>query len=113
MKIVDTSNSEHYKWGDNCDGWHLLKNNQLSVIEEIVPSGSSEVLHYHSLSQQFFYIKSGIATIEVDGNIQKLSANQGINIPANTPHKFMNTDTEPTVFLVISTPPSHGDRTNL
>lgn len=23
--------AEHYIWGDNCDGWHLVKNQDLSV----------------------------------------------------------------------------------
>ena len=27
-KIIDIDNAEHYNWGDNCDGWHLLKNDK-------------------------------------------------------------------------------------
>jgi len=26
--------AEHYIWGDQCDGWHLVKNNDLSIIHE-------------------------------------------------------------------------------
>ncbi len=33
MKIVDTLSAEHYLWGNGCDGWHLLKRDDLSVIE--------------------------------------------------------------------------------
>ena len=34
-------NSEHYKWGDNCSGWHLVKTQSLSVIEELMPPKNS------------------------------------------------------------------------
>jgi oxalate decarboxylase/phosphoglucose isomerase-like protein (cupin superfamily) len=36
----------------------------LSVIEEQMPSGASEVRHYHRNAQQFFFILSGQATLE-------------------------------------------------
>ena len=32
------ANAEHYVWGDGCDGWHLLKHPDLSVIQERVPA---------------------------------------------------------------------------
>jgi hypothetical protein len=34
MQIVDRSNSEHYLWGDGCDGWHLLKRDDLLMAIE-------------------------------------------------------------------------------
>jgi len=34
---VSRDNAEHYRWGDDCDGWHLVKDTQLSVIEEFMP----------------------------------------------------------------------------
>jgi len=37
MKIKNTNNAEHYLWGDNCDGWHLLKTDSLSIIQENMP----------------------------------------------------------------------------
>ena len=30
MQIVDQSNSQYYQWKDGCDGWHLLKRDDLS-----------------------------------------------------------------------------------
>ena len=32
MNIVSIEIAEHYKWGENCDRWHLLKNSDLSII---------------------------------------------------------------------------------
>ncbi|MGA8345596.1 MAG: hypothetical protein WB781_26940, partial [Candidatus Sulfotelmatobacter sp.] len=40
---VSRENAEHYRWGVDCDGWHLVKDAQLSVIEEFMPPGAAEV----------------------------------------------------------------------
>lgn len=112
MKITSLKNSEHYMWGSNCDGWHLAKSEALSVIQERVPSGSSEVRHLHKNAEQFFYILTGIATIEVGGEVHTLEPNQGIHVPAGTAHTLSNQHEQNLEFLVISTPPSHGDRVN-
>ena len=110
MTILSTENGEHYLWGDDCSGWHLLKSKSLSIIEEMVPSGCSEVRHYHTRSQQFFYILSGVATLELEGEIFELSANQGIHVPAGKIHQLSNLDNQPLRFLVTSTPPAQSDR---
>jgi hypothetical protein len=54
--VVSLENTEHYMWGEICDGWHLLKRDDLSVIQERVPAGVVEVMHYHQFARQFFYI---------------------------------------------------------
>jgi len=112
MPPVPTSrkNAPHYVWGDNCDGWHLLQDAKLSVIEERMPPGASEVRHLHRNAQQFFFILSGQATMEASGERIVLLAGQGLAIPPGTPHQFRNHSEEPVTFLVISQPRSHGDR---
>lgn len=82
----------------------------LSVIQERVPSGCREVRHYHQQAEQFFFVLSGIASIEVDGNEYKLEAEQGIHVPAGKPHQLQNEQSHDLEFLVTSVPPSHGDR---
>ena len=79
MKSIE--NAGYYTWGDKCDGWHLLKTDSLSVIREKMPPGTSERLHYHQHAQQLFYILSGTATFEIQGNIAVLNANESIHIP--------------------------------
>jgi hypothetical protein len=32
MKPISIANAEHYLWGGDCDGWHLLQRNDLSAI---------------------------------------------------------------------------------
>jgi mannose-6-phosphate isomerase-like protein (cupin superfamily) len=67
MHSVRRAAAEHYTWGDRCDGWHLVKDERLSVIEEQMPPGTSEVLHYHGQSQQFLFVLSGEAMMSVKG----------------------------------------------
>jgi len=112
MTIVNTKNSEHYKWGNNSDGWHLLKSDSLSIIEENVPPNESEERHYHNKTQQFFYIISGIATIEISGKIFEVTAGNGLHVPAKETHQLMNKSNQNLKFLVVSQPKSHGDRIN-
>lgn len=112
MQITSIENGEHYVWGTNCDGWHLAKSETLSVIQERVPSGSSETRHLHNRAEQFFYILSGIATLEVDAVVHTLHPNQGFHVPAGIAHTLSNKHNQNLEFLVISTPPSHGDRVN-
>ena len=111
--ILSTDNAEHYTWGQNCDGWHLLKSDTLSVIQERMPPNTGEQLHYHHKAQQLFYILSGIATFEVDGVVETAGANHSIHIKPNTKHCIFNNGDVDLCFLVISEPKSHGDRVNL
>jgi mannose-6-phosphate isomerase-like protein (cupin superfamily)/N-acetylglutamate synthase-like GNAT family acetyltransferase len=103
-------NSEHYKWGNDCDGWHLLKSDELGVISEKMPSGTSETLHYHNRSQQVFYILSGEATFEIEGETVSVKPNESIHIPPKTLHRISNETAAELTFLVISEPKSQGDR---
>ena len=112
MTVVSKENSDHYVWGDNCDGWHLLKNANLHVIRESVPPGKSEKPHFHSIAQQFFFILSGKAVMELEGSDHILSIGQGIHIPAGKAHQFKNPFQEPVEFLVISNPSTRGDRSD-
>ena len=104
------SNSEHYKWGNNCDGWHLVKSESLSVIEELMPPKTQEQKHYHNYSQQFFRILSGIATFEIENTIIEIEQGNGIHIPPKTKHRIRNDQTVNLVFIVISEPTTRGDR---
>ncbi|PCE34346.1 cupin [Burkholderia ubonensis subsp. mesacidophila] len=113
MSAVSHETSEHYVWGTVCDGWHLLKQSDLSVIQERVPAGAGEVAHFHTHARQFFFVLSGTATLQFDGRSVTFGAGQGVHVPPGVKHRFANTSTEEVVFLVISSPPTAGDRTNL
>ncbi|HKI78813.1 MAG TPA: cupin domain-containing protein [Ignavibacteriaceae bacterium] len=107
---ISIKNAEHYNWGKNCDGSHLLNNKNLSVIQEKVPPGKSEVKHFHSILHQFFFILEGEGTIEIENKEVILQKNKGLEIPSGIPHKFRNNSKKDVIFLVITSPKSHGDR---
>jgi mannose-6-phosphate isomerase-like protein (cupin superfamily) len=109
MKISKI-NAEHYLWGDHCDGWHLVKNDDLSIIHERMPPNTYEVRHYHNHSRQFFFVLSGKATLEVDGILVELNPQEGYEVPPLVPHQMFNTTNQDVEFLVTSQPNSKGDR---
>ena len=113
MTIVSKHKAEHYVWGDGCDGWHLLKDRNLSVIHERVPAGKTEVLHRHMVSQQFFFVQAGVVAIEVNGLENIIRAGEGMHVAAGAAHQIENKSADDVEFLVISQPAISGDRENL
>lgn len=112
-KVVDTINAEHYNWGKNCGGWHFVKSESLSVIRETMPPAAKEKLHFHQKAQQFFYILSGVATFEIDGEGYNVSQGEGISILPGISHRISNNGNSDLEFLVVSEPKSHGDRVDI
>lgn len=103
-------NSEHYNWGENCSGWHLVKTESLSVIEELMPPKTKEKKHHHKVSQQFFRILKGKATFEIENEIITVEEGKGIHILPNVKHQIRNEESVNLEFLVISQPTTRGDR---
>lgn len=110
MHPISTQSAEHYTWGQGCDGWHLVRGHELSVIQERMPPGTSEVAHYHARSRQFFFVIAGTLSIQIDGQTHVLTREHGLEIPPKISHRAYNDGNTETTFLVISVPPSHGDR---
>ena len=113
MKPVSIANAEHYLWGGNSDGWHLLKRDDISVIQERVPAGKAETMHYHKISRQFFYILEGEGQISLENKQVSLQKGEGLEIAPLVKHRFENNSNSDVIFLVISVPKSHGDRVNV
>jgi mannose-6-phosphate isomerase-like protein (cupin superfamily) len=111
--LTSIENAEHYVWGGNCDGWHLLKRNDVSVIQERVPPGGSEIMHYHERARQFFYILEGEGTMVFEDHEVILQKGQGLEIVLLTKHQFKNNSQKDVHFLVISAPSTRGDRINV
>jgi mannose-6-phosphate isomerase-like protein (cupin superfamily) len=110
LRVTSTARAEHYSWGERCDGWHLVRSDGLSVIEESIPPGAFEVRHFHNRSRQFFYVLTGCATIECDGLRHTLLTHDGLEVPPAVPHEVFNRGAETLRLLVVSQPPSHQDR---
>ena len=110
IPAVSILNAEHYLWGGACDGWHLLKRADVSVIQERVPAGSAEEMHYHQTARQFFFILEGRGTMVFKDHSVSLQKGEGLETPPGVPHQFSNLSDSDVIFLVISVPQSHGDR---
>ena len=108
--MISKETAEHFVWGENCDGWHLVNNADLSVICERMPPGTFEVRHYHTKARQFFFILSGVATLEIGGKREVLQKHQGAEVAPNLPHQMFNDSDEEIEFIIVSHPSSHGDR---
>jgi len=107
---VSTASAEHYTWGTGCDGWHLVRAADLSVIQERMPPATAEVRHRHARARQFFYVLEGQLELEVEGTVHRLAAGVGLEIAPGAAHQACNCGAHDVVFLVVSQPPSHGDR---
>jgi mannose-6-phosphate isomerase-like protein (cupin superfamily) len=78
--IKSKNNSEHYIWGSNCDSWVLKTSANLSVKQEVMPSGTSEKLHFHENAEQFFYILKGEAVFYCNEEKFSLKTGESISI---------------------------------
>ncbi|MDF1693244.1 MAG: cupin domain-containing protein [Zhongshania sp.] len=112
ISAISGNNAEHYKWENGSDGWYLLNSDLLSVIQERVPLRESECRHFHNNSQQFFYVLSGTAQIEISGITYNVGRGHGIHIAAKEAHQLKNSGSVDLEFLFVSEPMSHGDRVN-
>ncbi|MDQ2833325.1 MAG: cupin domain-containing protein [Acidobacteriota bacterium] len=114
MPIISKQSAEHYTWGlppsPVCDGWHLVSTPALSIIEERLPPGASEIRHAHRHAHQFFFVLEGEFTLEVEGSTFLLHPGEGLEVAPGKHHQAFNLSSEPVRILVTSQPPSHGDR---
>lgn len=111
--MISKDNAEHYGWGDNCDGWYLVNRQDMLVIHEKMPACTAEKRHFHSVSRQFFFVLKGVLSMELEGEIHHLFAQQGLEIPPEAEHQARNDSESPVEFIVISHPTTRGDRSDL
>jgi mannose-6-phosphate isomerase-like protein (cupin superfamily) len=110
LQLISTTTAEHYIWGEQCDGWFLLKSDDVHVIQESMPPGTAEVTHYHLKSMQLFYVLHGELTMRTGSSSVRIPAGHAVVVQPVMEHQARNESQEPVEFLVISCPPSRGDR---
>jgi mannose-6-phosphate isomerase-like protein (cupin superfamily) len=108
--MISRTSAPHYVWGGVCDGWRLLTTPDLSVIEERMPPGSTEVEHLHRRARQFFYVLEGELSLALPHGVETLRGGEGLEIAPGTSHRAFNPGPGPCRFLVVSNPPTTGDR---
>lgn len=108
--MISTANATHYTWAAVCDGWRLASAPTLSVIQERMPPGAAEERHRHSRVRQFFFVLSGVLTLEVEGAAHRLGPQQGLEVAPGQTHQARNEGEGDAEFLVISDGLSPEDR---
>jgi mannose-6-phosphate isomerase-like protein (cupin superfamily) len=111
--VSDAKPLHQYKWGNDCDAYVLVDEPQLNVKLEQMPAGTSELMHFHATTQQFFYVMSGEATMEIDKEEVHLKKSEGVLIKPGAVHRIINTGKETLRFVVTSQPGVGSDRTNV
>ena len=101
---------KHYEWGNHCDGWNLVDRPDMSVKLERMPPGTAEAEHFHQFARQFFFILKGTALFKTIEGEFTLSAQQGLEIPPQLPHRILNEGEEDLEFILCSQPSTAGDR---
>lgn len=107
---VSRAVAEHYVWGGVSDGWRLLDEGGLSIIEERVPAGQGEEWHVHEVARQFFYVLEGRAEMQTQTGTVNLGAGEGVRVEPGLAHRFFNPSDRDVRFLVVSAPNTRGDR---
>ena len=79
--MISKRNAEHYTWGGDCDGWHLVKRDELSVIHERMPAGRAEVRHHHQTARQLFFVLSGTLTMVLADRVEVIGSGEAVEIP--------------------------------
>jgi mannose-6-phosphate isomerase-like protein (cupin superfamily) len=107
---INKLSGQHYEWGQKCDGWHLLRRDDLSVIQERMPPGAFEVRHFHAKARQFFFVLKGVITIEINDERFHLEEHEGIEVAPGVSHQVFNDSGREVEFILVSSPPAQGDR---
>ncbi len=110
MPIIRKDTIPEYVWGEVCMAWVFFKTEQLTIKEELMPSGTGEAAHYHQEAGQFFYILEGVATFVEDNQIIEVHAGDGFEVNPGTIHSIQNNGKKNLRFLLISHPAADQDR---
>ena len=107
-QILKANEVDEYYFDEGC---HILElsnsptDPDLSIARARVKAGVTTKLHRLKGVAERYVILSGIASVEVAGQLpQQLSAGDVVIIPSLCPQRITNIGTEDLVFLAICTP---------
>lgn len=113
MSVTGIHKVASYCWGPGCTGWVLEDREGWTIKEERMVPGSSEKLHVHRGTRQFFYILEGAARFQLGEEVLLLGSREGVMVAEGIPHQIANDGKESLAFLVISLPGLGRDRIEL
>ena len=67
----------------------------------VYPAGYEGFHHYHDTQDELYFVHSGTARVEVEGEVRELGPGGLLHVEATTPRKVSNAGDEPLVLLVV------------
>ncbi|MDX6513214.1 MAG: hypothetical protein QOE36_2718 [Gaiellaceae bacterium] len=67
----------------------------------VMPAGFEGFGHYHDTQDELYFVHSGRATFEVDGEEREVGPGTLVHVDATTPRRFSNAGDEDLVVLVV------------
>ncbi len=86
----------------------------LEVVLGTIEPGQGASPHFHPGIDQFCYMLQGTASVTIGTETRQVGPGEGCFFPADTPHVFIATGSEPVRVLVVYGPPyNEGARVEL
>jgi mannose-6-phosphate isomerase-like protein (cupin superfamily) len=67
----------------------------------VYPAGYEGFHHYHDTQDELYFVHSGTARVEVEGEVRELGPGGLLHVESTTPRKVSNAGDEPLVLLVV------------
>lgn len=77
---------------------------QQSLAEATVPPGGATAAHYHALTEEIYFILSGVGWMILDGDEQMVGPGDAIAIPPGAVHSIRNDGPAELRFLCCCAP---------
>jgi mannose-6-phosphate isomerase-like protein (cupin superfamily) len=66
--------------------------------------------HYHDMQDELYFVHSGRARVEVEGEVRELGPGGMVHVESTTPRRLSNASDEPLVMLVVGGKGGYVDR---
>jgi mannose-6-phosphate isomerase-like protein (cupin superfamily) len=80
---------------------HALGVSAFGVNAVVMPPGYDGFLHYHDTQDELYFVHSGTARFEIDGEVRELGPGGLVHVESTTPRRFSNAGDDDLVVLVI------------
>jgi len=115
MDITNLGKLEAFVTKDGSEIRELLAHRNSSIrnqslAEARLPVGGATQEHYHSQTEEIYYITHGTGRIRIEGELHEVVVGDAIAIRPGQRHKLWNTGTEPLRLLCCCAPAyEHAD----
>ena len=67
----------------------------------VMPPGYEGFLHFHDTQDELYFVHSGTARFEVDGEVREVGPGGLVHVASTTPRRFSNAGEDDLVVLVV------------